>query len=213
MLVDRLKEHMVKMPIVAILRGVTPSEVEDVAAALIENGVGIIEVPLNSPSAFESIEKLADRFGEVAIIGAGTVLTVSDAERVAACGGQIAVAPNTNPEVIKAVLSRGMIPMPGIFTPTDAFAAIEAGAEVLKLFPAGTIGEAGLKAMMAVLPEDISVLAVGGVGAGNIQSWFDAGAAGFGIGSELYKPGDTPEQVAQKTAALVVAVETLQRGN
>lgn len=213
MLSKRFDEALGAMPIVAILRGLKPEEAIDIGSALIEGGIRIIEVPLNSPAPFDSIERLANRFGEEAVIGAGTVLSVEDVSRLQSCGAQIAVAPNTDQEIIGAALRCSILPLPGIFTPTEAFAAIRAGAKHLKLFPAEIAGPAGLKAMMAVMPEDISVLAVGGVSTDNIGDWSRAGAHGYGIGSSIYRPGDSPEIVRTKTASMIEAVNMLRRGN
>ncbi|APG62042.1 2-dehydro-3-deoxy-6-phosphogalactonate aldolase [Sphingorhabdus lutea] len=195
-----------QMPLVAILRGVRPDEVKAIGAALYHNGIRCIEVPLNSPSPFDSIRILANSLPNDCLVGAGTVLSVQDVRKVKEAGGKLIVTPNTNPDVIKAAVTEKIIVMPGIATPTDAFNAVEAGAEYLKLFPASSYGAEHLKAIMAVLPKNIKILAVGGVGAANILEWKTAGAVGFGIASELYKAGDSAEIVAQKAAKICGAI-------
>lgn len=158
-------------PIVAILRGVKPDEVVDIAAALVEAGVGAIEVPLNSPDPVESIRRLCDAFGDRALCGAGTVLTPDAVDAVAEAGGRLIVTPNTDPAVIAHAVARGLTVMPGFATPTEAFAAVKAGARALKLFPAGTFGPGHIKAVKDVLPREVAVYAVGGVGASNLDAW------------------------------------------
>jgi 2-dehydro-3-deoxyphosphogalactonate aldolase len=192
-------------PIVAILRGVKPTEIVDIAAALVEAGIKGIEVPLNSPDPLESIEKLCARFGDQALCGAGTVLTPKAVDDVAAAGGKLIVTPNTDPEVIRRAVELGLTAMPGFATPSEAFAAVKAGAKALKLFPAGTFGPGHVKAVKDVLPKEILVYAVGGVGAANIEPWRAAGVAGIGVGGELYRPGYTAQEVGQRAAALVAA--------
>jgi len=205
---EKLENWFAKMPVVAILRGVKPEQVVAVGESLLSAGIGIIEVPLNSPEPLASIKNLADALGDRCVIGAGTVLTEADAEGVAAAGGQIAVSPNTNPAVIARSLALGMVPMPGWATVTEALVAYQAGARYLKLFPAATYGPEHIKGANAVLPTDCTVLAVGGVGAGSARAWLRAGVAGFGIGSELYRPGDSAEQVYQRAVAVVAALKT-----
>jgi 2-dehydro-3-deoxyphosphogalactonate aldolase len=190
--------------IIAILRGVTPNEVVDIGAALIECGITIIEVPLNSPDPFDSIDALVQRFADEALIGAGTVLTTDQVSDLAAIGGKLVVSPDTNPEVIAAAKQAGLTSYPGAMTPTECFAAIRAGADGLKLFPGELIGPQGLKAMKAVLPPHIPLFAVGGVNAGNFVQWHSAGATGYGIGSSLYAPG-SPAHVVRARAAEIVA--------
>lgn len=199
-------DAMAQSPVVAILRGVRPDEVAAVAEALIEEGVRLIEVPLNSPEPLESIRRLAQQAGDAAVIGAGTVLDPADVDRVADAGGQIIVTPNTNAAVIRRALDRGLVPMPGFFTPTEAFAALAAGAQYIKLFPAGSLGIGYYKAIKAVLPASAGVLAVGGIGPANAREWLEAGAAGLGIGTDIYRPGDTPETVRAKARAIMAAV-------
>ncbi len=192
-------------PIIAILRGVKPEEVVDIAAALVGAGVGAIEVPLNSPDPLESIRRLCDAFGDQALCGAGTVLTPEAVEAVAKAGGKLIVTPNTDPAVIAHAVALGLTVTPGFATPTEAFAAIKAGARALKLFPAGTFGPGHLKAVKDVLPRDVAVYAVGGVGAGNLDAWRAVGVDGIGVGGELYRPGDRPADVAERAARLVAA--------
>lgn len=192
-------------PIVAILRGVKPDEVVDIAAALVTAGVGAIEVPLNSPDPLESIRRLCDAFGDQVLCGAGTVLTPDAVDAVAEAGGKLIVTPNTDPTVIAHAAGRGLTVTPGFATPTEAFAAIKAGARALKLFPAGTFGPGHVKAVKDVLPRDVAVYAVGGVGTGNLDAWRAAGVDGIGVGGELYRPGDRPADVAERAARLTAA--------
>jgi len=201
-----------RMPVVGILRGVKPDEVIDIGEALYKAGIGIIEVPLNSPEPLESINKLSVAMGDRCIVGAGTVLTVKDADNVADAGGVIAVTPNTNTAVIKRSLERGMTPMPGWATATDAFEAYDAGARYLKLFPAATYGVGHVKAVSAVLPDDVRLLAVGGAGASNIQEWLDAGVDGFGMATNVYKPGFSAGEVFQRACEIVDAVKSARNG-
>ncbi len=191
--------------IIAILRGVTPAEVVDVATTLHKAGIRIVEVPLNSPDPFTSIEKLSLAFKTEMIIGAGTVLSTQDVNLLKHHGGQISVSPDCNPEVINLAVKMGMIPLPGVFTPTEAFAAIKAGANHLKLFPAEAASPATIKAWKAVLPKHVKLFAVGGVTPENMGDWLSAGATGFGIGSALYKPGMKMAQIADATNNLVQA--------
>ena len=189
--------------IVAILRGIRPDEAEPIAAALIGAGITKIEVPLNSPEPFESIGRMARRFGAKAIIGAGTVLTAEDVGRVAGVGGKLIVSPDANPDVIRATKALGLLSYPGVMTPTECFAALRAGADGLKIFPGVLVGPEGLKAIRAVLPKGTEVLAVGGAGPENFAEWFAAGADGFGIGTALYRPGDSAETVSEKARNIV----------
>lgn len=197
--------------ILAILRGVTPSEAIAVGEALLNAGVRAVEVPLNSPDPFTSIAMLADRFRDRMIVGAGTVLDAASVEALKSAGGQISVSPDCNPEVIARAASLGMTPLPGVFTPTEAFIAIRSGARHLKLFPAEAASPVTVKAWRAVLPKHVSVYAVGGVTPTNMQAWHDAGCAGFGIGSNIYKPGMTADDVAKSATAFVAAWNALKR--
>lgn len=197
--------------LVAILRGIRPDEAVDIGAALVEAGFSMIEVPLNSPDPLDSIARLADAFGDRALIGAGTVLTPDQVDHVRGAGGRLVVSPNCEPAVIARTLEHGMVSMPGVFTPTECFSAIRAGAKAIKLFPASLAGPDGLKAIKAVLPPDIEVFAVGGASAENFGDWLGAGAAGFGIGSALYKPGDTAATVAARARAIAAAYDGAAR--
>ena len=196
---------LAELPLVAILRGVTPARIEGVAGALFAAGIRAIEVPLNSPDPFKSIEILAKAFGDRCLTGAGTVLTVGDVDRVVDAGGKLLVTPNTHVAVIARGVEKGLTVMPGFFTPSEAFAAIAAGAKILKLFPASTGGIGHLQAMLAVLPKAVPVYAVGGVGAGNMSEWRKAGAAGFGLGSELFKPDFSDADIAARAQKAVSA--------
>ena len=198
-------------PIVAILRGVTPERCRTVADAIHAAGIRTIEVPLNSPRPFDSVEILRAHFAGDCLIGAGTVLTVEDVLRTEAAGGRIIVAPNCNAEVIRSALQRGLDVLPGIATATEAFAAIEAGATSLKLFPAATYGPRHLKALGAVLPAGVRIVAVGGIGASDVREWLEAGAAGFGFGSELFHPEMTEMEVGTRARLLVSACREAQR--
>ena len=194
-----------ELPIVTILRGVTPARIEGVAGALFEAGIRAIEVPLNSPEPFKSIEILAKTFGDRCLTGAGTVLDIANVDRVADAGGKLLVTPNTNPAVIARGVEKAMTVMPGFFTPSEGFAAVAAGSRYLKLFPASSGGIDHLKAMLAVLPKSVPVYAVGGVGAANMAEWRKGGAAGFGLGSELFKPDFTDAEISERAKKCVAA--------
>ncbi|MEM9240387.1 MAG: 2-dehydro-3-deoxy-6-phosphogalactonate aldolase [Pseudomonadota bacterium] len=194
-------------PLIAILRGIEPHEAEAICAALIEAGITRIEVPLNSPEPFDSIARMAARFGGDALIGAGTVLSPENVARVAEIGGKLIVSPNCDTEVIARSKQLGLQSWPGVMTPSECFAALKAGADGLKIFPASLIGPAGIQAVRAVLPKETQVYAVGGAGASNFAEWLAAGADGFGIGSALYKPGMSVDEVASRAAETVTAYD------
>jgi len=198
--------YFAECPLVAIIRGVTPQDAEATASAIFEGGIRIIEVPLNSPRPFDSIEIIAKAFGHRALVGAGTVLNTADVQRVQAVGGRLIVAPNMNEDVIRATADAGMVSSPGVFTPTEAFAAITAGAHALKLFPAEAASPAVVKAQKAVLPKDVPLIVVGGVRVDNVAEWLEAGADGFGLGSGLYKPGQDPQVTLEQAKAFASAV-------
>ena len=200
---QELKRRLAECPLVAIIRGVTPSEAEAIGAAICEAGIRIIEVPLNSPEPLKSIEILAKSLGERALVGAGTVLDPADVTRVKDAGGRIIVSPNTYAPVIEATAAAGLVSSPGFSTPSEAFEALRAGAHALKLFPAEAASPAVVKALLAVIPRDIPLLVVGGVKADGMKPWIEAGAAGFGLGSGLYKPGQSAGEAAEKARAYV----------
>ncbi len=206
------RDHLDRCPLVAILRGVKPDEVVAIGEALVEAGISIIEVPMNSPDPLDSIAALANHFGDSALIGAGTVLTVDQVGQVARAGGRIIVSPSTDYDVIAATAAEGLVSAPGYFTPSEAFLALKAGATALKLFPAEAATPALVRAQRAVLPRDVPLLIVGGVKPDAVASWFAAGADGFGLGSALYKPGQGPAQIGQQARDFVKAVKEAQRG-
>jgi len=203
-----MKDISQYLPLVAILRGVKPDEVCAVAQCLIDEGFGMIEVPLNSPNPFESIRNLSEQYGDKYLIGAGTVLSVADVENVAKAGGQLVVSPNTNAQVIKAAKAKSMMVLPGCLTPTEAFTALEAGADGLKFFPASSMNLSLFKGLKAVLPTDTLMYAVGGVDHTNMADYFAVGINGIGLGSSLYKAGKSLVEI-QKSAQL--SVSALQR--
>ncbi|WP_288051909.1 2-dehydro-3-deoxy-6-phosphogalactonate aldolase [Acidiphilium sp.] len=202
-----LKDHLDACPLVAILRGISPDEAEAVGEALVGAGLRIIEVPLNSPDPFESIARLARRFGDRALIGAGTVMTATDIARLAGAGGRLMVTPHADPDLVREAKRHGLLALPGFFTPAEAFALIGAGADGLKLFPAEAASPAVLKALRAVLPPALPVLPVGGVSPETMAPWRAAGAMGFGIGSGLYRPGDDAAAVREKADAFISALK------
>ena len=197
--------------LIAILRGITPAEVIAVGEALYGAGIRVVEVPLNSPDPFTSIEMLATVFAGRLVAGAGTVLDVASVDRLKAHNGAISVSPDCNPAVIARAVEQGLVPLPGVFTPTEAFAAIRAGATDLKLFPAEAASPVTVKAWKAVLPKHVKIYAVGGISPANMQAWIDAGCAGFGIGSNIYKPGMTADDVAKSAHGFAAAWNALKR--
>jgi len=199
--------YLDECPLVAIIRGVTPDETEAIGDAIFESGIRIVEVPLNSPEPLQSIEKLAKRFGEQMLVGAGTVLDRADVARVKDAGGRIIVSPDTNIEVIAATAAAGLVASPGYFTPSEAFAAIRAGATALKLFPAEAASPAVLKAQLAVIPKDIPIMVVGGVRPDNMRPWLEAGATGFGLGGGRYQPRQSPAETLDKARAYVAGLK------
>jgi 2-dehydro-3-deoxyphosphogalactonate aldolase len=200
-----LEEALAESGIVAIVRGVKPGEILAVAEALYSAGVRVIEVPLNSPDPYDSISLLSAQYQGRVMCGGGTLLTRTHVEKVCAAGGRLAVAPNTDSAVIRRAVSLRMTPFPGFGTATEAFLAIECGAQFLKLFPASTYGAGHLKALKAVLPPEVVVAPVGGIGPDDIAPWRRAGAGCFGIGSDIYQPGMAPEEVHRRAVALVKA--------
>ncbi len=203
---DDFRARLSAMPVIAILRGVTPAEIERVGEAIIAAGVTMIEVPLNSPDPFASISVMAKRFAGRAIVGAGTVLCVADVQRCKDAGAQIIVSPNMRADVIAASVAGGMLSAPGCLTPTEAFAALDAGAHAIKLFPGEMITPAAVKAVRAVLPKRATVLVVGGVTADNAAAFGAAGADGFGVGGAIFRPGTTADETGRNAAAFVRAL-------
>jgi 2-dehydro-3-deoxyphosphogalactonate aldolase len=206
---SEIADRLGRMPLIAILRGIPPQDGEAVGAALIDAGLSIIEVPLNSPSPFVTIELLARRFGGQALIGAGTVLGPGDVDQLRNAGGRLAVMPHADAEVVGRAKSLGLFCVPGFATPTEAFRMIAAGADALKLFPAEGASPAVLKSIRAVLPRNMPIMPVGGIGPENLETWWKAGARGFGIGSSLYRPGDPASLVADRARNLVAAMTSL----
>lgn len=204
---DLFSAAFARCPMIAILRGVTPTECESIGDALVEGGFRIIEVPLNSPDPLDSINRLAKRFGDTVLVGAGTVLSAEQVRQVAEAGGRLIVSPSVNPEVVAATVAAGLFSCPGYFTPSEAFTAIDAGAQALKLFPAEAASPAMVKAQRAVLPPGLPLIIVGGIGPESLHPWLDAGANGFGLGSALYKPGQTAAKTLAKARAFNSALE------
>lgn len=196
-------------PLIAILRGITPPEALAVTRALMDAGIRRIEVPLNSPAPLDSIAAMQATFGHEAEIGAGTVLDVAQVAQVAATGARLIVSPDCNPDVIAATRAAGLLSYPGVFTPSEAFCALRAGATGLKLFPAFKMGADGLKALRAVLAPQTEVYAVGGVGPADFAQWRAAGATGFGLGTALYAPGLSAQEVGARAAHIVAAWDAL----
>jgi 2-dehydro-3-deoxyphosphogalactonate aldolase len=195
--------------LIAILRGVTPVEVGEIAKTLLAAGIDKIEVPLNSPNPFDSIATLVNEFKGQGMFGAGTVLSVDDVLRLAEMGADMVVSPNCNTEVIAATKTAGMQSFPGVMTPTECFAALDAGADGLKFFPGELVGPVGLRAMCAVLPKGVDCFAVGGAKPDNFGEWVIAGATGFGIGSAIYRAGDCAETVGMKAQEIVRAYDAV----
>jgi 2-dehydro-3-deoxyphosphogalactonate aldolase len=204
-------EAMERCGIIAILRGITADEIEAVGAALVSAGVTIAEIPLNSPDPFRSIEHMATRFQGKLVVGAGTVLSVQDVRLLKQHRGAISVSPDCNPEVIAAARAAGLEPVPGVFTPTEAFAAIRAGATTLKLFPAEAASPVTVKAWRAVLPPHVKLCAVGGVTPASMSEWWAVGVRGFGIGSNIYKPGRSAAEAGRAACEFVEAFSKLKR--
>lgn len=198
------------LPLVAILRGLTPDEAVATGRAIVQAGFRVLEVPLNSPQPLDSIARLADTLGADVLVGAGTVMSTADVEAIAAVGGRLIVMPHADVAVIRAAKGAGLLCVPGVATPTEAFAALAAGADGLKLFPAEQAAPAVLKAWRAVLPRDVAVLPVGGITPDNMAPWLAAGATGFGIGSALYAPGRSLDETTQRAHAFARAWQPYQ---
>jgi 2-dehydro-3-deoxyphosphogalactonate aldolase len=206
-----LVPYLEPLPLIAVLRGITPEEIPAVGAALVANGFRILEVPLNSPRPFDSIAALAEKFGERCLVGAGTVTEVNEVKEVAAAGGQLIVMPHGDTAVIRVAKKQGRVCVPGVATPTEAFAALAAGADGLKMFPSDQLPPSALKAWRAVLPPQTLVFPVGGIRPDNMGPYWAAGANGFGTGSNLYTPGSTVEHVRSAAAAYAAAFRALPR--
>ena len=206
-----LARHLDPLPLIAVLRGITPGEIPAVGAALVAHGFGILEVTLNSPHPFESIAVLAATFGERCLVGAGTVTAVREVAQVKAAGGRLIVMPHGDTSVVREAKRQGLVCVPGVATPTEAFAALEAGADGLKMFPADQLPPSALKAWRAVLPRETLVFAVGGIRPDNMGPYWSAGADGFGTGSNLYQPGATVEHVRSSAAAYAAAFRALPK--
>lgn len=206
--VTRFEQAFTACPLIAILRGISPGEVLEIAEVLFDSGLRVIEVPLNSPDPFDSIARLVSRFGDKAIIGAGTVTSIAQVSELRRIGATAVISPHFDPAVICATVAAEMISLPGVLSPSEAFAALAAGAHGLKLFPMEMIGVSGVKAMRAVLPKATRLIAVGGVGLDNLSALRLAGCAGFGVGSTLYKPGDLASVVKSNAIALLATLRT-----
>lgn len=209
---DRIPFPPMKYPLIAILRGVKPEEAEGIVGALIETGFTAIEIPLNSPDPFRSIETAAKLAPDDCLIGAGTVLTTAQVEQLGDVGGRLMVSPNVEPSVIRLAAAKGMVTMPGVFTPTEALAAAAAGATGLKFFPASVLGPSGIQAIRAVLPNDVEIAAVGGVSEVNFADYAKVGVRSFGLGSSLYKPGMSAADVRQRAVATLAAYDAVYGG-
>ncbi|MGB0753644.1 MAG: 2-dehydro-3-deoxy-6-phosphogalactonate aldolase [Candidatus Pseudothioglobus sp.] len=197
--------------IIAILRGVRPEEVLQIAACVVDSGITQIEVPMNSPDVFDSIQLIHDELAEHISVGAGTVTSIDQVKTLENIGIDFIVSPNFDPKVVEATKNAGMLSYPGVITPTECFSALNCGADGLKFFPASLLGEANLIALKAVLPDKIPLYMVGGVGPENFSSWFNAGATGFGIGSGIYKAGDTSQSVAMKAKQIVQSYDEAKK--
>ncbi|MBP2235470.1 2-dehydro-3-deoxyphosphogalactonate aldolase [Sinorhizobium kostiense] len=206
---NRIPLPPMKHPLIAILRGLKPEETEGVVGALIETGFTAIEIPLNSPDPFRSIETAVKMAPAGCLIGAGTVLTTAQVDELANVGGRLMVSPNVEPAVIRLATAKGMVTMPGVFTPTEALAAADAGASGLKFFPASVLGPSGIQAIRAVLPKDIEIAAVGGVSEANFAAYAQIGVRSFGLGSSLYKPGMSAAEVRQRAIATLAAYDAV----
>lgn len=204
-----LTEYLAPLPLIAVLRGITPEEIPTIAAVLVEAGFRVLEVPLNSPRPFQSIRALASAAGGRCLVGAGTVLAIDDVARVRTAGGRLVVMPHADVAIVRAAKHEGMICVPGVATPTEAFAALAAGADGLKMFPADQLPPAALKAWRAVLPAEALVFAVGGIKPETMAPYWAAGADGFGTGSNLYRPGAAPDEVRAVAAAYAAAFRAL----
>lgn len=196
--------------LIGIFRGITPAEVEDVVMAAVDSGLRIVEVPLNSPQALHSIEKLAKRFGEQITVGAGTVVTVDDVDTVARAGGRLIVTPYARPEVVERAKVLGLVAIPGAMTPTEVFTMHQCGADAVKVFPAEIISPKGLKALRVVAPDDLFLIPVGGIGLENMADYLGAGADGFGLGSAIYRPGDDIASIARKATEFVEYMQKIK---
>ena len=198
--------------LIGIFRGITPSDAEAVIAAAVDSGLRIVEVPLNSPQALRSIERLVKRFGEQIIVGAGTVVTVDDVDCVARAGGRLIVTPYARPEVVRRAKELGLAAAPGAMTPTEVFAMYHCGADAVKIFPAEIMSPPGIKALRVVAPGDLFLIPVGGIGLANMADYLAAGADGFGLGSAIYRPGDDSASVARKTTKFVKYMGKMKQG-
>jgi len=206
---ERWRNALASCPVVAILRGVRPNEVLQVGEALVEAGIRIIEVPTNSPNAFESVRILAEQLPKHVVVGAGTVLTTQDVDQVASVGGTLVVSPNVDEDVVRRCKKLGLVCFPGVATPTEAFNALKYGATGLKAFPGEQLPPKVLKAWKAVLPKDVCLLAVGGVKVDNVSAYLEVGVNGFGIGSNIYTPGVAPSQAKERAEEFVRAFQEL----
>lgn len=200
---DRL---LAENPIIAILRGIRPDEILDVAQTLVDQGIKVLEVPLNSPDPYDSIKLLSDNFGSICLCGAGTVVTAEQVDKVQQMGGKLVVSPNVDTAVIKRTIELGMVSVPGFSTPSEAYQAYHSGATYLKMFPAANIGLDYFKSISTIMPTDAKVIATGGINPENICSWLSAGAVGLGIGGDLYKPGISLKELKERAGALTSAI-------